>query len=39
VNEGPPHKTREAETNKRESGEEHQTHGQRGKFLNRTPMA
>ena len=29
---GPPHKTRSTETNRRESGEETQTYGHRGKF-------
>ncbi len=39
VDQGPPHKTRYTETNRRESGESLQTHGHRGNFLNRTPMA
>jgi hypothetical protein len=39
VDQGPPHKTRYTETNRRESGEEPQTHGLRDKFLNTTPMA
>ena len=32
VDQGPPHKTRHTETNRRESGEVSATHGHRGKF-------
>jgi hypothetical protein len=39
VNQGPPHKTRYTETNRRESGEEPPALGHREKFLNRTPIA
>ena len=39
MDQGPPHKTRDTETYRGESGEKPQTHGYRGKFLNRTPMA
>ena len=36
---GPPHKMRYTESNRRDCGEEPQTHGKREIFLNRTPMA
>jgi hypothetical protein len=39
VDQGPPHKTRYTESNRRESGEKPQTHGTGEIFLNRTPMA
>jgi hypothetical protein len=39
VDQGHPHKTRHTETYRGESGEEPRIHGDRGKFLNRTPMA
>ena len=39
VDQGPQHKTRNTEPNKRESGKEPRTHWHRGNFLNRTPMA
>ena len=39
VDQGPPHKTRYTETNRKESGEEPQTQWQRGKFPDQTPMA
>ena len=32
MDQGPPHKTRYTETNRKESGEEPQGHGHRGKF-------
>jgi hypothetical protein len=32
MNKDPPHKTRYTETNRKESGEELQAHGHRGKF-------
>jgi phage-related protein len=38
VDQRSPHKTRDTETNRGESGEEPQTHGTGEKFLNRTPM-
>jgi hypothetical protein len=39
VDQGPPHKTRYNETNRRESRKEPRAYGHREKFLNRTPMA
>ena len=41
MDQGPQHKTRYTESNRRESGKEPQTHwqGDGGNFLNRTPMA
>jgi hypothetical protein len=36
VNKGPPYKTRDIEIYRGKSGEEPQTHGQRGKFLEQT---
>jgi hypothetical protein len=39
VDEGPPHKTRYTETNRRESGEEPQIHDTGEIFLNRTQIA
>jgi hypothetical protein len=39
VDQGLPHKIRYTETNRKEHGEEPQTHGVREFFLNRTPMA
>jgi hypothetical protein len=40
VDQGPPHKTRYTESNRKENGEEPRTHWHRGKFvLYRTPMA
>jgi hypothetical protein len=39
VDQGTPHKTTYTETYRGQSEEEHRTHGHRGKFLNRTPMA
>ena len=38
VDQGPPHKTRYSETNIKESGEEPQVHGHRGKFHESTPI-
>ena len=32
MDQGPPHKTRYTETNRKESGEKPQAHGHRGKF-------
>jgi hypothetical protein len=39
VDQGPPHKTKDTETRRRESGEEPLILGYRENFLNRTPMA
>ena len=39
MDQGPPHKNRYTESNKRESGEDLQTHGHGKIFLNRTTMA
>jgi hypothetical protein len=39
VYQGTPHKTRDTETYRGESGEEPRIYGHRGKFLNRTRMA
>jgi hypothetical protein len=39
VNQGTPHKTRDSKTYRGENGEEPRRSGQRGKFLDRTPMA
>jgi hypothetical protein len=39
VDQGYPHKTRYSESNKRKSGEDPQTRGNRGNFLNRTLIA
>jgi hypothetical protein len=39
VDQGIPQKTRYTESNRGENGKEPQTHGPRGKFLTRTPMA
>jgi hypothetical protein len=38
VDQGPPHKTRYTDANRRESGEEPQTHGHKGNFPDRTSM-
>jgi hypothetical protein len=38
VDQGPPHKTRDTESYRGESGDELLSYGHRGKFLNRTPM-
>jgi hypothetical protein len=39
LNQGPHHKTRYTESNRRESEKEPWTHWHRGHFLNRTPVA
>jgi hypothetical protein len=39
VDQGPQHKTRYTESNKRESGKEPQKIGMGGNFLNRSPVA
>ena len=39
MDQGPPHKTRYTESNRRESGEEPGAHGHRGNFLYSTPIA
>jgi hypothetical protein len=39
VDKGPPHKSRYTEINRKESEEEAQTYGHRGKFPNRKPIA
>ena len=39
MDQGTPHKIRDTDTDRGESGEEPQRHGHREKFLNRTPMA
>jgi hypothetical protein len=39
VNQGTPHKTRDSETYRGESGENPRRYGHKGKFLNRTAMA
>jgi hypothetical protein len=38
MNQGPPHDTRDTETNRRENGEEFQEMNTEEIFLNRTPM-
>jgi hypothetical protein len=39
VDQGPLHKTRYSESNRKENGGKSQAHRQKGNFLNRTPMA
>ena len=39
MDQGTPHKTRDSETYRGESGEKSQRYGHRGKFLSRTAMA
>ena len=39
MDQGAPHKTRDSETYRGESGEKRRRYGHRGKFLNRTAMA